>query len=119
MPAALQNQYSLKHGIYSQMGVEDDPKRLALMENILGAQKDNGRLIPLAEKFADAQIALTRLKTARALLLSEIDNKKTEIARETKADLRVLAYSSFARRDEEIQSGIFKLLNRLINFCQI
>ena len=54
MAAAKQNEYSLKHGIYSHIGDRDDPKRMALMENILGPQKDNERLILLAEKFADA-----------------------------------------------------------------
>ena len=98
------------------MGDEDDPKRVALMENILGAQKDNERLIPLAEKFADAQIALTKLKSSRASLLSAFDNKKTEIARKTKAELRDLAYSKFASRDDEIRNDILTLIKQTDKF---
>ena len=110
MAAALQNQYSLKHGIYSHIGVEDDPNRIALMDTILGAQKDNERLISLAEKFADAHIALAKLKSSRASLLSAFDNKKTEIARETRAELRDLASSRFVRRNEEIRKDILTLI---------
>ena len=112
MPAALQNQYSLKHGIYSHIGDADDPNRMALMDTILGAQKDNEKLIPLAEKFADAQIALTKLKSSRASLLSDIDNKKAELAREYRAELRDLAYSKFARRDDEIRKDILTLIKQ-------
>ena len=112
MAAALQNQYSLKHGIYSHIGDEDDPKRVALMDAILGAQKDNERLIPLAENFADAQIALTKLKSSRASLLSAFDNKKTEIARETRAELRDLASSRVAKRNEDIRKDILTLLKQ-------
>ena len=112
MAAALQNQYSLKHGIYSHIGDEDDPKRVALMDAILGAQKDNERLIPPAEKFADAHIALAKLKSSRASLLSAFDNKKTEIARETRAELRDLASSRFARRNDEIRRDILTLIKQ-------
>ena len=112
MPAAKQNQYSLKHGIYSQIDVEEDPNRIALMDNILGAQKDNERLIPLAEKFADAHIALAKLKSSRASLLSAFDNKKTEIARETRAELRDLASSRFAKRNDEIRRDILTLIKQ-------
>ena len=112
MAAALQNQYSLKHGIYSHIGDDDDPKRVALMDTILGAQRENERLIPLAEKFADAHIALAKLKSSRASLLSAFDNKKTEIARETRAELRDLASSSFAKRNEEIRKDILTLLKQ-------
>jgi hypothetical protein len=112
VPAAKQNQYSLKHGIYSHIGVEQDPNRIALMDTILGAHKDNERLIPLAEKFADAQITLTKLKSSRASLLSAFDNKKTEIARETKAELRDLAFSRFAKRNEEIRKDILTLIKQ-------
>ena len=112
MPAALQNQYSLKHGIYSHIGVEEDPNRIALMDAILGAQRDNERLIPLAEKFADAHIALAKLKSSRASLLSAFDNKKTEIARETRAELRDLASSRFAKRNEDIRKDILTLLKQ-------
>jgi hypothetical protein len=110
--AALQNQYSLKHGIYSHIGVEDDPNRIALMDTILGAQKDNERLISLAEKFADAHIALAKLKSSRASLLSAFDNKKTEIARETRAELRDLVSSRFAKRDDEIRKDILTLIKQ-------
>lgn len=116
MAAALQNQYSLKHGIYSHIGVDDDPKRVVLMETILGAQRENERLIALAEKFADAQIALTKLKSSRASLLSAFDNKKTEIARETRAELRDLASSRFAKRNEEIRKDILTLLKQSDTF---
>ena len=112
MAAAKQNQYSLKHGIYSHIGDEDDPKRVALMDAILGAQKDNERLIPPAEKFADAHIALAKLKSSRASLLSAFDNKKTEIARETRAELRDLASSRFAKRNEDIRKDILTLLKQ-------
>jgi hypothetical protein len=112
MPAALQNQYSLKHGIYSHIGVEEDPNRIALMDAILGAQRDNERLIPLAEKFADAHIALAKLKSSRASLLSAFDNKKTEIARETRAELRDLASSRFAKRNEDIRKDILTLIKQ-------
>jgi hypothetical protein len=94
------------------MGDEDDPTRIALMDTILGAQKDNERLIPLAEKFADAHIALTKLKSSRASLLSEFDNKKTEIARKIKAELRDLASSRFAKRNEEIRNDILTLIKQ-------
>ena len=112
MAAALQNHYSLKHGIYSHIGVEEDPKRVALMDAILGAQRDNERLIPLAEKFADAHIALTKLKSSRTSLLSAFDNKKTEIARETRAELRDLASSRFAKRNEDIRKDILTLIKQ-------
>lgn len=112
MPAAKQNQYSLKHGIYSQVGDADDHKRIALMDTILGAQKGNERLIPLAEKFADAQIALTKLKSSRTSLLSAFDNKKTELARETRAELRDLASSRFAKRNDEIRKDILTLIKQ-------
>ena len=116
MAAALQNQHSLKHGIYSHIGVEEDPNRIALMDTILGAQKGNERLISLAEKFADAHIALAKLKSSRASLLSAFDNKKTEIARETRAELRDLAYSKFARRDDEIRNDILMLIKQTDKF---
>ena len=112
MAAALQNRYSLKYGIYSHIGVEEDPNRIALMDTILGAQRDNERLIPLVEKFADAQIALAKLKSSRASLLSAFDNKKTEIARETRAELRDLASSRFTKRNEEIRKDILTLIKR-------
>ena len=116
MPAAKQYQYSLKHGIYSHIGDEDDPKRVSLMDAILGAQRDNERLIPLEEKFADAHIALAKLKSSRASLLSAFDNKKTEIARETRAELRDLASSRFAKRNEEIRKDILTLLKQSDTF---
>ena len=86
------------------------------MDTILGAQKDIERLIPLAEKFADAHIALTKLKSSRASLLSDFDNKKTEIARKIKAELRDLAYSKFARRDDEIRNDILMLIKQTDKF---
>ena len=116
MPAALQNQYSLKHGIYSHIGDADDPNRMALMDTILGAQKDNERLIPLAEKFADAHIALAKLKSSRASLLSAFDNKKTELAREYRAELSDLASSRFAKRNEEIRRDILTLIKQSDKF---
>ena len=112
MAAALQNQYSLKHGIYSHIGDEDDPKRVSLLDAILGEQRDNERLIPLAEKFADAHIALAKLKSSRASLLSACDNKKTDIARETRAELRESASSRFAKRNEDIRKDILTLLKQ-------
>ena len=116
MAAALQNQYSLKHGIYSHIGVEDDPNRIALMDTIFGAQKDNERLISLAEKFADAHFALIKLKSSRASLLSPFDNKKTELAREYRAELRDLASSRFAKRNEEIRRDILTLIKQSDKF---
>ena len=116
MAAALQNQYSLKHGIYSHIGDGDDPKRMALIEAILGSQRENERLIPLAEKFADAQIALAKLKSSRTSLLSAFDNKKTELARETRAELRDLAFSRFAKRNEEIRRDILTLIKQSDKF---
>ena len=112
MAAAKQNQYSLKHGIYSHIGDEDDPNRIALMDTILGAQKDNERLIPLAENFADAHIALAKLKSSRASLLSAFDNNKSELAREIRAELRDLASSRFAKRNDEIRRDILTLIKQ-------
>ena len=112
MAVAPQNQYSLKYGIYSHIGDEEDPNRIVLMNTIVDAQKDNDRLIPLAEKFADAQIALTKLKSSRASLLSAFDNKNTETARVYRAELRDLASSRFAKRNEEIRKDILTLIKQ-------
>ena len=52
------------------------------------------------------------MRKACALLLSAFDNKKTEIARETKAELRDLAFSKFAKRNEEICKDILTLIKQ-------
>ena len=47
---------------------------------------------------------------------TDFDNKKTEIARETKAELRDLAYSKFASRDDEIRNDILTLIKQTDKF---